>query len=300
MPKRSISHLQKGSPHGATILLGCLILLLSSFSLHAQTSPSGQLQLLTPTTLSACNTDTIYLNLTNLQGAKGVTYAGTANIEISIPGGALLEYINNSVNSTPAGVQQQSYTNKKLIITVPLPATGATTRLKFVLRPDCNVGSISGLPRLTGSITYPTGFPLGSETFSSSAMNIGKSVIAHSLLNQTTNGNPTPTLSTAFSIATNILNTGYGFQNELIYTTINHKDLTFTSAAVRNSNGISANGTAVAVTPVSTTTVSNYVYRTYRLQGTQLGGDKQFTPNETIRVDETLTSQEPILPPKTV
>ena len=258
--------------------------------LEAQTSPSGQVKFITPTVLSACNTDTICVTLTNLQGAKGVTYAGNVSMEIDIPGGALVEYINSSVKSVPTGASQTSYAANKLTIGVPLPALGATTKICFVVRPDCNVANIGILPKFKAKVTYPASYPTPTETFNSAAMNIGKTVISHTLVNQTSNGNPTTFYSGGYILATNLLNSGYGIQNELIYTTINHKDMVYGSAEIYNTGGINAIGTPVAVTPLTTVTIGDYVYRTYQLTGTKLGPDFQFTPGETTQLRESLTN----------
>lgn len=140
---------------------------------QAQSSPSGQAKFVVPSSISACNSDTICIEVMNNKGRKGVTYSGNATLEIDVPGGALVKYINNSVYSIPTGVTQLSYINNKLTVSLPLPILGATTKVCFVVVADCNITELGGLPKFNGKITYPAGFPTLMENFSSISMNVG-------------------------------------------------------------------------------------------------------------------------------
>lgn len=122
-------------------------------------------------------------------------------------------------------------------------------------------------------------------------MNVGKTIISHSLYDQTTYGNPIPAFNTQYRILTNIKNSGYGTQNELVYTTINHKDMVGNFAYIYNLNGINSNypTSGPNLLPVTTVAQGDYIIRTYILKGKSLGPDRQFTPGETIRFDEYMT-----------
>lgn len=139
----------------------------------AQSSPSGQAKFLVPSSISACNNDTICIEVLNNKGQKGITYNGNITLEIDIPGGTLMKYILGSVHSIPTGANEVAYSGNKLTLSVPLPELGATTRVCFVVVADCNISNISGLPFFTGKITYPSGFPTPTENFTSIAMNVG-------------------------------------------------------------------------------------------------------------------------------
>ncbi len=271
-----------------------LMFSLVSFSSFAQTSPSGQIKFITPTTLSACNTDTICVELTNLKGSKGVNYSGNATIEVNIPGGTLVEYINNSVKSTPAGATQVSYVSNKLTIAVPLPATGLTTKICFVVRPDCNIANLSTLPKFTGKITYPASFPISTENFNSSSLNVGVTTLSHTE-STTYPFNPTVSYSTGFWRGSTITNNGYGNISEVIFTTIHDQQIDLTPGTVLSiytSKGATPDTHPVpspSLLLISSTTSGNQVIKKYRLSGTILGADKILTPNEQIVFFENYT-----------
>ncbi len=155
------------------LVLWTFMILSYGSKVQAQSSPSGQAKFIVPSSLSACNNDTICIEVRNNKGQKGVTYSGNVTLEVEIPGGSLMKYINNSVHSIPSGVTQVSYVSNKLTVSVPLPVLGATTKVCFVVVPDCNITDVTGLPKFKGKVTYPSGFPTPMENFSSISMNVG-------------------------------------------------------------------------------------------------------------------------------
>ena len=261
MTKRLFTRLLLANYFTILFVLG---LFLTPSVLEAQTSASGQFKISVPTVLSSCNRDTIYLELTNQQSAKGVIYSGNATIEVNIPGGALIAYQTGSVSSVPVGATEVSYATNKLTISVPLPVLGMTTRIAFVVIPECSIGTIAGLPSFSGTITYPSGFPTITETVTSSLINVGT---------------PKFTLTTFFGVGNfggsttvqhNVSNTGYGNMNEITVTSIVPNALTIDSVKVRSSPAFVYK--TIAVTSVAPYDASNMI-RTYKLTGSDLGPD---------------------------
>jgi hypothetical protein len=267
----------------------CLCLPFLSF---AQSTTSGQAKFITPSILSSCNRDTICIELMNSQGAKNTTYTGNITLEIDIPGDTLVEYIAGSLSSVPTGATQVSYVNKKLIISVPLPALGSTTKVCFVVRPDCNVPSMPNLPNFLGKITYPPGFPTPAETFQSGDLNTGAAIFNHALYDLTTFGNPTPAFGAEFRVITNLTNGGYGNVNEFYYYTINANALNTYPAVyfyVISASGVYHYPTPAYVAPISSVPYNaTHTLNTYKFTGANLGPDNLFTSGETIRVDQYL------------
>ncbi len=271
-----------------------MMLALMSLPSFAQTSPSGQIKFITPSTLSACNTDTICVELTNLKGSKGVNYSGSTTIEVNIPGGTLVEYINNSVSSKPTGATQVSYASNKLMIAVPLPVTGNTTKICFVVRPDCNIANLSTLPKFTGKVTYPAGFPLITENFTSASMNVGKAILTHYPYNggavtpSAEFFNSKPAFGSQFRTITEVKNNGYGNLSELTLTTIHNNAITLSSAQM----WVYRPDDAFAYTVVSPVSAVPYnatqTIRTYKITNVNMGADGKLTPGETLRFDEWL------------
>jgi hypothetical protein len=275
-----------------TNLLISFLFVLCPMFLFGQLSPSGQAKFITPSLLSSCNRDTICIELMNVQGAKNTTYSGNVTLEVDIPGDTLVVYMPGSLSSVPSGATQVSYVNKKLIISVPLPALGATTKVCFVVRPDCNVSNMADLPNFLGKITYPPGFPTQPETFQSGDLNTGSAILNHSLFDLTTFGNPTPAFGEEFRVISNVTNGGYGNVGEFYYYTVNANALNTYPAVyfyVINTNGVYHYPTPAFVAPISSVPYdATHTLYTYKFTGSNLGPDFLFTSGETIRIDQYL------------
>jgi SdrD B-like domain len=261
-----------------------------SFNTVAQTS--SQVKFVTPTILSACNMDTICVEVTNLKGMKGVTYAGNVTLEVDVPGGNLVSYVPSSVHSSPAGATEVSYVANKLTMSVPLPLTGRTTKVCFVIRPDCNIASLAGLPRFLGKVTYPAGYPLTTETFRSASVNVGRAELSHSLYAAVQFGiHPTPSFGEQFRVITNIVDGGYGNTNEIYYYTVHDNDFTGVVGYVYAISTAGVYTYTSYIYPVSSTPYgAHQTLRKYKLSGIFLGADATLTPGETVRFDEYMTA----------
>ncbi len=240
----------------------------------------------TPSILTACNLDTICLQIRNLEGLKNASY-GDATVQINLPNADLLNVLPGSVFSNPAGAVQTSYVDDILTVTLPMPAFGSTTEICFVVRPSCEITSISPLPQLHATIDYPAGYPLASESVSSVPMNVGAVSLTHTLYDQTTYGNPSPAFGTSFRVISWIRNTGYGNQKEVTYKIVVPK--------------VHGDG-SIRVYPVSTAGAYDYTggyasklsseeydaehnLVTFLLTGANLGPDGILSPDERIRFD---------------
>jgi hypothetical protein len=272
-----------------------LLLLLCNFSVKAQLSPSGQAKIIVPSTLSACNHDTICLEITNLKGGKGVTYSGNTTIEVDIPGGSLVDYQAGSVSSVPAGATETGYAANKLTISVPLPGMGMSTKVCFIVRPDCNVANLSDLPFFTAKVTYPAGFPTAAETFDSGLMNVGQAVLSHLPYGGSANYadgayfNAKPAFGGSFRVITEVKNNGYGNATELILTTIHDNNITLDPVSLlwvyRPDDGYPY----TVVSPITTLPYNaTQTIRTYKISSINMGADGKLGPGENLRFDEWL------------
>ena len=266
-------------------------------NLQAQTSASGQVKIITPTTLSACNTDTIFLELTNVQGAKGVTYAGNVSMEIDIPGGTLMKYIDNSIISTPTGVSQTSYAGNKLTIALPLPAFGKTTKLQFLVQPDCNVGALTPLPSFKVKTTYPSGYPIATETIKSAAANVGKGELSVSGVSGFTNALD-PWAAVGITDGLKLTNTGYGDIKEVTikFTFPNEYVSTygiFTAIVIYDANVVNQLG-ANPWLPygVGVPTSGNRTIYTAVIKGDNLGSDNVLSSGEILSLSAVLNAPQ--------
>jgi uncharacterized repeat protein (TIGR01451 family) len=265
-----------------------LMLLVSPMFLFGQTTPSGQASYDLPTTLSACNNDTIHVLIQNMQGSKTATYSGNIALEIDIPGGNLVEYIANSVHSIPSGATFVSYTSNKLKMSVPLPNLGSTTKVCFVIRPDCGITSLTTLPQFIGKITYPTGFPTAPETWTSAPMNVGVAQLNHTI-GTGYPFNPSVNYGESFWRHNRLTNGGFGSLSEITFTSRAHNDLVRYNALTYGYYGYTADGSYVGssynggVYPISSVADGpNYKIYTYKITGAALGADGLFTPGEII------------------
>ena len=189
---------------------------------HAQLSPSGQTKVITPSILSACAADTIWVELTNKNGPTCVAGSATvadAQVAITIPGNGEITYQSGTVDG--GGATEVSYIGNVLTMDIPVPSFGTTTRSWFVLNSTCAVTGVS-LPSLSLSATYPPAFNTAPETWESSQMNTGQAQITYT---RGTNN----TLSRAFGQTTSavdyVKNTGFGKITKLIYHQIVHDSL---------------------------------------------------------------------------
>jgi SdrD B-like domain/Secretion system C-terminal sorting domain len=159
-----------------------LTAMLFSFTSFSQLSPSGQIKIVTPGTLSGCGRDTVFVELTNTKGptcpAPGAG-AGNVTLVIDVPGDTTIKYQASSVGSFPAGASEVSYVpaTKKLTMTIPVPSYGSTTRAYFVVNASCKVVELAALPSFIANATYPTGFGTAPETWTSGVMNLGNGVL---------------------------------------------------------------------------------------------------------------------------
>ncbi len=190
-----------------------LTAMLFSFTSFSQLSPSGQIKIVTPSTLSGCGRDTVFVELTNTKGptcpVPGVG-EGDVTLVIDIPGDTTIKYQTSSIGSFPAGAAEVSYVpaTKKLTMTIPAPSFGSTTRAYFVVNASCKVVELAALPSFIANATYPVGYNTASETWSSAVMNIGNGVL-------TVRDNVVTPATTAFNqvyTSSNFIlsNSGYG------------------------------------------------------------------------------------------
>lgn len=257
-------------------------MLLMVGNLFARTSPSGQVSFVTPTALSSCNKDTICINVTNLKGGKNVSYTGNVSLQVNVPGGTAIQYLSNSVSSLPTGATFVSYTGKQLTMSVPLPALGATTKVCFVVTSDCSIATLSPLPYFTGTVTYPSGYPIVSESITSAAMNVGMPTLTVAGVSL----NKTAVLGASNTSAISINNSGYGKIDNIKVTITRPSSFVLDSILVKNSGN-----TLVyqQLTPTTTTVVGANTVREYTLSGVALSPDNALISGETIRIYDSYT-----------
>ena len=195
-------------------------------SVYAQLSPSGQTKVITPSILSACAADTIWVELTNKNGptcTSGSAAVPDAQVAITIPGNGEITYQSGTVDSDPVGATEVSYTGNVLTMDIPVPAFGATTRAWFVLNSTCEVTGVS-LPSLSLSATYPTALNTPNEMWESAQMNTGIGQITFVPASASQN-----TMIGAFGTTTNlanyVYNTGFGKITKLTYHQVIHDSM---------------------------------------------------------------------------
>ncbi len=206
-----------------------LLLLLAGLSVlpnkvFAQLSPSGQMKVITPSVLSACAADTIWVELTNKNGptcTAGSAAVPDAQVAITIPGNGEITYQSASVGG--GGATEVSYTGNVLTMDIPVPGFGATTRSWFVLNSTCEVTGVS-LPSLNLSATYPAAFNTAPESWEGAQMNTGIGQITFVQASSSQN-----TIISSFGATSNtasyIYNTGFGKITKLTYHQIVHDSL---------------------------------------------------------------------------
>lgn len=196
------------------------IALVVGLQLHAQQSPSRQSNIVTPTYLSGCANDTVELQFTNLTGPScPPTGPGTlATYTVTIPGTGIISYVGGSLSSVPAGVTFQSLVGNVLTFTVPMPALGSTTRVKFLVKNGCDITSLSPLPAFNVSVTYPSGFVPANESWTSAKSNTGVGTILVTQGDWFGGGiNPTRAFNDGTGNYFDIRNTGYGDLTRIEY-----------------------------------------------------------------------------------
>jgi hypothetical protein len=209
------------------VLTRVLLLTLAVFVINSksfsQLSPSGQVKITVPNVLSGCSRDTVFVEFTNTKGptcpAPG-SGGGNLSIEVDIPTPSdnIISYQTGSVASIPAGAAFVSYAAKKLIMTIPVPSYGSTTKAWFVVRATCDVTNITPLVQFAAKATYPAGYGTAPENWLSTKMNSGVAQI-----NTTIYG---PYLNNIFSFkeetnqTVNVYNNGYGSVDQLKYSMI--------------------------------------------------------------------------------
>jgi len=235
-----------------------------------------------PEYLSACANDTITLCLTNCVGTKSPT-SGTGTITVNMPGTGQVQYATGTVTSIPAGATSSSPTGGVVVIDVPLPAFGDTTKIKFVVQSSCDVDQLS-LPQFTGNISFSPGFPAATQNFSSGFMNVGKPALSAYFLPGWQNLNLYFGYDYWQSIH-DITNGGYGNVDKIKITVISDNDFGYANSGLRdviyNYNSSVSYGSLV---PISTTVGPEYTTYVYEAKGSLLGPDGLLTPGETIRL----------------
>jgi len=196
-----------------------VIIGLMCYTAQAQQSPSGQSKIIVPSILSGCAIDTIEVELTNLTGEScpSISSPPTATYAITIPGGSEIEYASGSLISFPAGASFVSYSSKVLTFTVPLPALGYTTKVKFAVLPTCNVTSITPLPVFDIAVTYPTGVTPTSESWKSTKMNVGVGQLSVGQFTYVSTTNPVVGFNQQYGWRNRVTNSGFGTITELEY-----------------------------------------------------------------------------------
>jgi len=203
------------------------LLLFSGTAVLAQLSPSGQIKIETPSILSACASDTIWMEVTNTNGPtcnSGVGPPELIQVSVSHPSGGSITYQSGTVDSDPGGALEVAYASNTLDMTVPAPSFGATTRFWFVLNSTCNVTDLNPLPSLDVSATYPASFSTGTETWTSAQMNtgIGQITFIHA---SSTQKSVIAGFSQNLNYAGYVTNTGFGKITEVTYHQIVHDSL---------------------------------------------------------------------------
>ena len=249
-------------------------------SSHAQSSASGLAKFVTPPFISGCNNDTIRIELQNLYGSKGIVYSGKVHLTVAIPDNPTIQYVGGSVASSPSGATSSTANAASTLdIDVPLPALGKTTVVKFVVRADCGVLKLNPLPQFTATVTYPTPYPVSSETLNSAVLSVGNAQL-----------NITDAFGTNFSqirdygvegaLPINITNTGYGSVGNVKVTVVRPTVQVYTVTRIRP-----ADNTAILYgepAPISTTVVGSNTVQVFNLSGALLGSDGLLTPGEGI------------------
>lgn len=205
------------------------VLMVLSFDAKSQLSPSSQSKIIVPSILSGCTIDTIEIHYTNLSGPS-CTDGGApllATYAVAIPGGAEASYVASSLSSNANFV---SYASNVLTYTVATPSLGVTTKVKFLISTSCNIVNVSPLPRLSVSVSYPSGVSPSSENWLSSKMNVGLGQLVqrqrgawHGSLNNTvTPSNFTGVVGFAANVGDYIdfHNTGFGALEEIEYNVV--------------------------------------------------------------------------------
>jgi protocatechuate 3,4-dioxygenase beta subunit len=276
-------------------LLTCVAMLttLLAHQATAQTSATGQLTIVTPQVLSACNSDTIEVQLINLDGPVCPTPGfggGLCTVTVNIPGDSLISYVAGSLSSNVVGgANFVSYVNKALTFTMPVPTFGSTTIAKFVIKPDCRIIDADELPVFTGSITYPVGYPTPTETFESPAMNTGSAILDNPA-SQAAVDNVVP-FGQQFASVTRPINVGYGNLNTVEYGVIVDTAMpSFNYLYFYSANGLNAQGLTVPANTyhgyvLPTTAVktqydpTHWLYK-FTVSGANLGPDNALSPGE--------------------
>jgi SdrD B-like domain len=266
---------------------------LTTASKDATVTDSGQLTIGVSSLISACKVDTVTLTLTNNLSEKGKGYTGNVKLKIKIPGGSLIEYIPNSVITVPTSLASNTVftsATSTLSTEIPLPVLGQKTVVKFAYRAGCDINAAAPLAPFEANITYPTGYPLTTETVISTASNVGKGQLTASGMSGFVN--TTASFKGEWYDVGRFVNVGYGeIDNVRMKVTI-PAFLTdsFISAGVSDNllSGTQATPDPTIVTPlqpnltaVSTITNSdNSKTYTYNLSGLALGTDNVMETNE--------------------
>jgi protocatechuate 3,4-dioxygenase beta subunit len=277
------------------VIITCIVALTATTKLQAQLSPSGQLKVVTPPILSACNTDTIQLELINLDGpvcpSPGAG-GGFATVVVNIPGDSLMQYISNSVSGvTPGTVNFVSYANNQLTLSMLVPVYGSTTIAKFVVRPDCKIVDIPINTEFAATITYPVGYPTGVETAVSPALNTGGAILDDAISKASLS--PIIPFGQNFTTYTRPINVGYGNLNTIEYGVIVDTFMpAFYYFQVYGEGGLDAQGLVVGTNtfhsaiPVANAVktlydAKHYLYK-FTISGAALGPDFEYTPGERL------------------
>ena len=136
-----------------------LFVVIVSFGLKSQFSPSKQARVITPSVLSGCQSDSIFFEVSNLGGPSCTDGSTPDSIEFKVilPDTVDLAYDTGSVGSNPTGAVETAISLDTVIFKVPTPSFGAITRVWMVLKSTCQISSLSPAPFLnTVSYTHLT------------------------------------------------------------------------------------------------------------------------------------------------
>ncbi len=252
----------------------------------------------TPAFISGCNNDTIKIVVTNLYEPTSITctdkngipsssYPDPVKIKVNVPGGTVIQYVAGSVSSDPTGAASSSPTGNTVDITVPMPAQGYSTIVKFVVRADCGVLKLNPLPQFSATVAYPTPYPIVGETINSPVLSVGNAqlnvtngILGFSNQNIAYGGNVFRCI--------NIANGGYG-NIDNITVTVESPDAFVETSTLTTPYGYPYS--YGLLTAVSTTPLGNGITRrVYKVAGNSLGTDGLLTPGETMGFCQELTA----------
>ncbi len=185
----------------------------------SQLSSTGQVLINAPSVLSACSSDTIFFDISNLEGPSCPSGSANVSLEVTLPDTLSMTYQAASVGSMPAGAAEVSYVAGVLKFNVPSPGFGSTTKAWIVLNSKCEVVTLTPLPQLNVTINYPAGFTTPTESLLSTKMNVGVGTI-YAYLGSVNYASTVAGFGQFINYQTTVTNTGFGRISEVTYQAI--------------------------------------------------------------------------------